>query len=60
VLVLEFVQLGAVFQLGFQVRVVKLGCASRVVQSGGRVLWISWIPFLPPHHVGESTRKGFN
>jgi hypothetical protein len=35
VLVLEFVQLGAVFQLGFQVRVVKLGCASRVVQSGG-------------------------
>jgi hypothetical protein len=57
VLVLEFVQLGSVFQLGFQGRVVKLGCASRVVQWGGGVVWI---PFLPPHHVGESTRKGFN
>jgi hypothetical protein len=32
VLVMKFVQVGAVFQLGFQARGVKLGCSSRGVQ----------------------------
>jgi hypothetical protein len=46
VLVMEFVQVCAVFKLGFQVGVVmiKLGCSSRGVQVG--VLWISWFPFF--------------
>jgi hypothetical protein len=34
VLVMEFVQVGAVFKLGFQVGVVRLGCSSRGVQVG--------------------------
>jgi hypothetical protein len=41
---MKFVQVGAVFKLGFQVGVVKLGCSSGAVQVG--VLWISWFPLF--------------
>jgi hypothetical protein len=53
VLVMKVVQVGAVFQLGFQARGFKLGCSSPGVQVG--VLWISWFPFVDgvetPNHV---------